>query len=117
MIEIFTDSQHPVHGVQHVTTQEVAYYELDKPDQLLNTLNATVQQLPRQDAMQAARNFYAQHHNAWSQAYQGLRLAYDYELTHFPAIVFHQGQAVIYGETHLTKALKTYQQWQRTINR
>ena len=47
------------------------------------------------------------------QAYHGVILSTQYGLTRYPAVVFEQGQSVIYGVTNLNQAVKLYRLWQR----
>ena len=47
------------------------------------------------------------------QAYHGVILSTQYGLTRYPAVVFEQGQSVIYGVTNLNQAVNLYRLWQR----
>jgi integrating conjugative element protein (TIGR03757 family) len=54
---------------------------------------------------------------ALSHAYEGLVKAQQYRLDRLPAIVFDNGQAVVYGVTDLEAALSHYRQWRRAQGR
>ncbi|MCD2452832.1 TIGR03757 family integrating conjugative element protein [Methylicorpusculum oleiharenae] len=97
---------------------EVRRYNLDAPQTVLARIS---QHLPaHQAAAQQALEQQLQArgpqslHQQLLTAYQGLSLATQYRLDRYPAIVFEQGKAVVYGVTDLNQALLRYRQWQKT---
>jgi integrating conjugative element protein (TIGR03757 family) len=99
----------------------VKLYNLDAPKQLFASLS---QNLPsNQAAAKSTLEQRMQQHGrqALQQqlilAYQGLSLAIQYQVDRYPAVLFGQGRAVIYGVTDLEQALSLYRQWQCGLNR
>lgn len=99
----------------------VKSYNLEAPKQLFATLS---QNLPANQA--AAKHILEQRmqqhgrHALQQQlvsAYQGLSLAMQYQIDRYPAVLFDQGRAVIYGVTDLEQALSLYRQWQNGLTR
>ncbi len=50
-------------------------------------------------------------HQRIEQATLGLLKAREYNLDRYPAIVFNQGEAVLYGLTDLRRAVEVYRRW------
>jgi integrating conjugative element protein (TIGR03757 family) len=44
-------------------------------------------------------------------AYQAVIKSVEYQLDRYPAVVFNQGEVVVYGVTDLTQAVGYYRQW------
>lgn len=120
LIEVLHSDAEVITGSESLIQQgyEVRRYNLDAPQTLLARIS---QHLPAtQDA--AKRALEAQLHQRGPQslhqqlltAYQGLSLATQYRIDRYPAVVFEQGRAVVYGVTDLNQALLRYRQWQKT---
>lgn len=99
---------------------DVKLYNLDAPKQLLSSLS---QHLPaNQTAAKRTLEQRLQQHGRQAlqqqliTAYQGLSLAMQYQIDRYPAVLFDQGRAVIYGVTDLEQAVNLYRQWQSGLN-
>lgn len=100
---------------------DVKLYNLDAPKQLFVSLS---QHLPaNQTAAKRTLEQRLQQHGRQAlqqqliTAYQGLSLAMQYQVDRYPAVLFDQGRAVIYGVTDLEQALSLYRQWHSGLNR
>lgn len=118
-IEVIYDHQNTLTGIKNLQNQgiPISLYHLNAPDALLNALG---KQLPRQ-IDQAKHKLLARFQKIgherlkiqFMDAYQGVIKATQYGLNRYPAIVFDQGKAVVYGVTDLQKALAQYQHWKK----
>lgn len=100
---------------------KVKLYNLDAPKHLIASLS---QNLPaNQTAAKRTLEQRLQQHGQQAlqqqlmTAYQGLSLAMQYQIDGYPAVLFDQGRAVIYGVTDLEQAVHLYRQWQSGLNR
>lgn len=124
VIEMVVNNQVIVPDTTHLQTilqqQGITFkrYNLDAPIALDQALS---QDLP--NTLDAAKNSLQQHLNQmggvvlkqqYAAAYQGLVKSIAYQLDRLPAIIFNNGEAVIYGVTDLEVALLKYRQWQMT---
>jgi integrating conjugative element protein (TIGR03757 family) len=93
----------------------VSSYNLDAAKALSQSLSAGLPADPEQARQIMLERLHAQGSAAlkgrYQDAYQGLMKSLQYGLDRYPAIVFNQGQAVVYGETDLNAALQAYQRW------
>ncbi len=116
LIEVITDSRHPVKALDRISGETtVRQYYLDAPKQLEAELSAGLAaelSLAKQQAL--ARLHRMGKHDMQRQftiAYGGLIKALSYRIDRYPAVVFDNGQAVIYGVTDLEQALHHYRRW------
>ena len=117
-IEVVTSDAYPVSGIKSVQGQGllVNVYNLDDGKRLVAEIG---KHLPKnQDAAKKALEKHfkkmgdAAVKQQFMQAYHGVILSTQYGLTRYPAVVFEQGQSVIYGVTNLNQAVNLYRQWQ-----
>ncbi len=111
-VEIFTDSAHPV----NTSTKDnvvIKYYNLDDSNRLMAKLNKKIGVMSPQKAKEVARQLIQRNQKQLTDAYKGLMLAYQYHIQNYPAIVFNQGEAVVYGVTDINNALQTYRLWRQ----
>ena len=117
-IEVITSDAYPVSGIKSVQRQGflVNVYNLDDGKHLVADLG---KHLPNNQ--NAAKKALEKRFNKmgdvavkqqFMQAYHGVILGTQYGLTRYPAVVFKQGQSVIYGVTNLNQAVNLYRQWQ-----
>lgn len=110
-IELIVSDAEGVVGQEALKQQgfDVKIYNLDAPKRLLERI---AQHLPPNQ--QAATSTLSQRgvQQQFEAAYQGLSVAARYGVNHYPAIIFNQGEAVIYGVTDLPRALNLYRHWQ-----
>ena len=118
-IEVITSDAYPVSGIKSVQRHGylVNVYNLDDGKRLVAEIG---KHLPKnQDAAKKAleKRFKKMGDAAikqqFMQAYHGVILSTQYGLTRYPAVVFEQGQSVIYGVTNLDQAVNLYRLWQR----
>ena len=111
VIEVFTDAEHPVVMAPGMRSR-VTVYRVDALEDLKEQLAAG---LPTHDTQAALRE--AQHRlqriagsqrRALQATGTGLAKAVQYGIDRYPAIVFDQGRAVVYGLTHVDEALGMY---------
>jgi integrating conjugative element protein (TIGR03757 family) len=106
-IEVFTDTtRFPVTSAGAATV-----YDLSAPRRLAADLGrglprdpAAAEALARARIAGAAGNL--------RTAYEGPMKALRYGLAKIPAVVFGQGQAVVYGVTDVAEAIRWYRRWQ-----
>lgn len=116
LMEVITTSAYPVHGQALLPRDvRVKVYDLDAPSRWLEALNRSLpadpavaaalarQRLEQREGERASRELLAAH--------TALARALAYGLDRYPAIVFDQGTAVVYGVTDLTEALDDYRRW------
>ena len=115
---MITSDAYPVSGIKSVQRQGflVNVYNLDDGKHLVADLG---KHLPNNQ--NAAKKALEKRFNKmgdvavkqqFMQAYHGVILGTQYGLTRYPAVVFKQGQSVIYGVTNLNQAVNLYRQWQ-----
>ncbi|MGY6275084.1 TIGR03757 family integrating conjugative element protein [Methylomonas sp. MgM2] len=118
VIEVIVSDAGRVIGLANLRQQgyDVKLYNLDAPKQLFADLS---QNLPANQ--EAAKRTLEQRMQQYGRqalqqrliaAYQGLFVAIQYQVDRYPAVLFDQGQAVVYGVTDLQQALGFYRQWQ-----
>lgn len=121
-IEIFTDENFPIAGIETLRKSgaQITVYDLGAPQRVARALGAGLPGDPEQakaamrakvDAMgmdEIKRRFRA--------AYTGLVQALNYRIERYPAVVFDRGDAVIYGVTDLSEALRQYRDWRAGLN-
>lgn len=97
------------HGVS------VSAYNLDGPDAAMQFLNANLPTNPEQAKAIVLSRLNGAGGGAFKQetqaAFQALGKTLGYGLDRYPAAVFNQGQAVVYGVTDLKQAVGLFQQW------
>ena len=113
-IEAFTDTaRFPLSGREHLPA-DVTVQDLGLAKRLERSLSVG---LPKEEA--AARRLAEQRIQGnlealsaqFLTAYQSHTAAMTYGITRYPALVFDQGRAVLYGETDLRAGLARYQRW------
>lgn len=123
LIEVIISDADTVLGQANLLQQgfDVKVYNLDAPKQLFATFsqNLPANQVAAKRALEQRIQQYGR--QALQQplvaAYQGLSLSIQYQISRYPAVVFDQGRAVIYGVTDLEQALGLYRQWQSRLTR
>jgi integrating conjugative element protein (TIGR03757 family) len=116
-LEVITDQPHQIRDVIRLRQQgiTVAVYDLTAGDRMAEVMskgltgpdNHAHQQVQQRIAAIGRKQFEAQ----LQHAFQAIIQSIAYELDRHPAIVFNQGEAVVYGVTDLHTALGFYQQW------
>lgn len=118
-IEVFTNARYPISGLDVTKAQDtpVTVYDLDAPTRLAKQLGAG---LPGR--LDQAKAILRQRIDAigmeslkhqFQTAARGPLKAIEYQLTHYPAIVFDRGRMVVYGVSDLSEALARYRRSQR----
>lgn len=119
LVEAIHSDAFPLTGADDLAGQgiEVKTYNLDDGKRLTATLANGLP--PDQEQAKAAleRRFKEQGMEAvqkhFTQAFQGQILGVQYGISRYPAIVFDQGRAVVYGVTDLNRAVAIYRDWRR----
>ena len=118
-IDVIHNDQYMITGVQDLILSgvDVNIFNLDDPQRLIGSFkkslsqNASLEQnkaiimdrFNRMDKNELRQKF--------MQAYQGASLSMKQGVSRFPAILFNNGQSVIYGVTHLPTAVDIYNKW------
>ena len=115
-VDIFTDNAHPIQTPRSWQGQvPIQYFTLDAPMMLEEELSQGLppdQSLAEQMARQRLATLQSSELQRRIQtAYAGLLKVLDYQLDRYPAVVFDQGQSVVYGVTDLAQALHRYRRW------
>ena len=121
-VEIFTDANNDVTGLPYMqrlmASNNIHYYKLDKINKIEKELSAG---LPAQEHKakividrRMAKIDKVAFQKAVSNAFQGVIYAFRYKLTHYPAIVINNGEAIIYGVYDVKQAMRIYRDWKRS---
>lgn len=108
-IEIFSDAAIPAENISGV---EVIYYDLSEPEKVkakyLPVLPSDVERATQifQSFLVSAEGVEFQ--QVMKEAYRGHQKMVSYQLEKIPAVVFDQGQYVVYGITDVNKARALY---------
>jgi integrating conjugative element protein, PFL_4709 family len=119
VVEAIHSDAFPLTGVDALAGQgiEVKTYNIDDAERL--TANLAIGLPPDREQAKAAleRRFKEQGMEAvqkhFTQAFQGRIVGVQYGINRYPAIVFDQGKAVVYGVTDLNRAVAIYREWRR----
>lgn len=119
VVEAIHSDAFPLTGIEDLAGQgiEVKTYNLDDGKRL--TANLATGLPPNQEqAKRALEQRFKQQGMAsvqqqFMQAFQGRIVGVQYGISRYPAVVFNQGQAVVYGVTDLNRALEIYREWRR----
>ncbi len=116
-LEVITDQPNQIRDATELRQQgiTVTVYDLTAGDRMAEVMSKGLtgpdthahQQVQQRIAAIGRKRFEAQ----LKQAFQATIQSVAYELDRHPAIVFNQGEAVVYGVTDLHTALRFYQQW------
>ncbi len=116
-LEVITDHPNQFRNADTLRLQgmTVTVYDLTAGDRMANEMSKgltgpdqqALKQVQQRIAAIGRKQFEAQ----LKQAFQAVIQSVAYELDHHPAVVFNQGEAVVYGVTDLQTALRHYQHW------
>ena len=118
-IEVFTSAQYPViePDAKRAGTQlqglEITLYEIDGIQSIERDLSLNLPVEPQQSkqvALQRIQNLDEQTRSRMHASATALAKAMQYGVERYPAVVF-DGEAVVYGVTDLTVAIKQYRAW------
>ncbi len=118
-LEVITDQPAQIRAVAPLRKQgmTVTVYDLKAGERHAQALAKGLtgpDQLALQQVQQRIANIGRKQFEAQLQlAYQAVIKAVAYQLDRHPAVVFNQGEAVVYGVTDLSQAVGYYQQWLR----
>lgn len=120
LVEAIHSDDFPLAGIEDLAGQgiEVKTYNLDDGKRLTANLatglppnqeqaKRTLEQRFKQQGMEAVKQ-------QFMRAFQGRIVGVQYGVSRYPAVVFNQGQAVVYGVTDLSRALAIYREWLRS---
>ncbi len=117
-IEVITDQPNQIQSVAQIRQQGITVtihdltagerMEAELSKGLTGTSEQAQQQLQQRFAAMGRQQLEAQLQTAFKAMIQSV----TYHIDRYPAIVFNQGEAVIYGVTDLNQALRLYRQWQ-----
>ncbi len=117
MLEVITDQPNRISHVESLRAQgmTVKLYDLqagERMEQALSQgLNGPNQHAKQQLELRFARIGREKLEAQLKTAFQAIIQSVAYQLDRHPAIVFNQGEAVIYGVTDLNQAVSLYNQW------
>ena len=107
-IEVFTTSEKPASGNE---VESVVIYVVDDLDQLSESLSENLPGDPeaaKELALQRIARLGDDLRWTVEHTVEGITLARNYDLEQVPAVVFDQGESVIYGVTDVNQALAMY---------
>ena len=118
-IDVIHNDQYMMTGVQDLILSgvDVNLFNLDDPQRLIGSFkkslsqNASLEQNKAIIMQRFNRIDKNELRQKFMQAYQGASLSMKLGVSRFPAILFNNGQSVIYGVTHLPTAVDRYNQW------
>ncbi len=108
-IDVFTTSDRPVHTGEQA---QASVYFLDGLNALEQSLGRGLPNDPdkaKTVALQRLNDLEDALQEKVENTLEGLSLATSYQLRKLPAIVFDEGQSVLYGVDHLDRAIAIYQ--------
>ena len=116
-VEVFTTSERPVTGADHVRLPavEVTAYSVDGLERFESRLSeglSTDPKVAKAEALRRVQQLDDTHMAPAKNTAVGLAKAVQYGVDRHPAIVFDE-RAVVYGVTDLVEALDRYEAWQR----
>jgi integrating conjugative element protein (TIGR03757 family) len=116
-LEVITNQPNQIRDVATLRQQGVIVniYDLTAGDRMANAMsngltgpdNHALQQVQQRIAGIGRKHFETQ----LKQAFQAIIQSVAYQLDRHPAVVFNQGEAVVYGVTELNTAVGYYQHW------
>lgn len=109
-IEVFTTSDEPAIGNQ---AESVVIYEVDGLDKLSESLSENLPndaEAAKEIALQRIARLGDELRWTVEHAIEGITRAKNYDLKKLPAVVFDEGESVVYGVTDVNRALAIYQQ-------
>ena len=107
-IDVFTYAQVPV-SVN--IGDEVRYYEIDAMPRAMDALSEELKVFSPEKSEEEAIKFLMSEKSLLEKASEGLTLLQSYQLHSIPAVVFNQGEAVVYGASDVRSALSLYEKW------
>jgi integrating conjugative element protein (TIGR03757 family) len=116
-LEVITDQPNLIRDVATLRQRgvTVTLYDLTAGDRMANAMSKGLtgpdQHAHRQVQQRIAAIGRKQFEAQLKQAFQAIIQSVAYQLDRHPAVVFNQGEAVIYGVTDLNTAVGYYQQW------
>lgn len=118
-IDVIHNDQYMITGVQDLILSgvNVNVFNLDDPQKLIGSFKKSLSQNASLEQNKAIIMDRFNQMNKYElkqkflQAYQGANLSMKQGVSHFPAILFNNGQSVIYGVTHLPTAVDIYNKW------
>lgn len=111
-IEVITASTVPV-NINVDSAYHVRYLEIDTLSRAIDALNFDLEKLPKERAKEEAIKFMTEESERIKEASYGIKLVHDYHVRQIPAIVFNEGEAVVYGASDVRSALSIYERWKR----
>jgi len=116
-IEVFSNARMPVATDVPGLTVPVTVYDLDAPARAQAELSAGLPARETAAMVEAKRRLAALSETdktAIRTSFEGLLKALAYGIDRYPAIVFDEGQAVVYGQS-LKQALVYYRRWRNAV--
>ncbi len=116
-LEVITDHPNQIRDADKLRQQgmTVTVYDLTAGDRMANEMSKGLtgpDQLAHKQVQQRIAVIGRNHFEAQlKQAFQAVIQSVAYQLDRHPAVVFNQGEAVVYGVTDLKTALQLYQHW------
>ncbi len=116
-LEVITDQPNLIRDAVKLRQQgiTVTLYDLTAGDRMANAMSKGLtgpdQQALRQVQQRIAAIGRQQFEAQLKHAFQAVIQSVAYQLDRHPAVVFNQGEAVVYGVTDLQTALGYYQHW------
>jgi|GEM_PF-3856051 len=112
-IEVFTQGALDLPRLPYT---QITHYDLNAPDQVKRQLPRLNAKEETAAAAEATRWIQSPAGQAWTEqmrsAYDGHVKAMNYRLEKTPAIVFDEGEYIVYGSTNIRRALLLYRQQQ-----
>jgi len=121
-IEIFTDGDHPINNISYMNNNDVPtvtkQYELDDVFKMEKSISKGLP-ADKDKAMAMVKQRFQEQGGFQAVmkqveiAYKGILYAYRYKLKYYPAVVFNNGEAVVYGVTDMHQAMDKYLAWRQ----
>ena len=120
-IDVIHNDDYRMTGVGDLTMSgiQVALYNLDDPERLLSVFKKSLSQ---KSSLEQNKAIIMERFNRMDKkilqqkfiaAYKGASLSMEQGVSRYPAILFNNGQSVIYGVTHLPRAVEIYNEWNK----
>lgn len=115
LIQVITYNNRAIQNIDaaHDRKITIKVYNLDSQFNLQDELGKDLPNDKNKAIEIAKQRMQAVNPDRWETMWRGALLAKKYKISSAPAIIFNNGQQVIYGITDIEKALKIYKEYKR----
>ncbi len=111
-VVVLTSPNFPIAGDSELKRQGIEVVVFNLAD-VRHTEQIIDGQLPPDEnrARDQVERIIGRYQNELMRGWQGIAQAYKWGIKQVPAIVFNKGESMLYGETHLPRAVTHWRQW------